>query len=714
MRNYLLIALSCVLMTTMLQTKSAGQTKGPSSSQTPYVIPVRTGVQTTSILTTPDIINGYKMCGTPDGLGAFDNGNGTFTLLMNHEFVNTAGVVRAHGSKGAFVSKWIINKSNLSVVNGSDLMQNVKLWNGSGYTTYNTANPYTTGFSRFCSGDLPTPSAFYNSATGKGIQERIYMNGEESGNEGRGVAHIVTGPNGGTSYELPYLGKMSWENSVANPATGDKTVVAGLDDATPGQVYFYIGTKTNSGTEIEKAGLSNGNLYGPAVNGMLIETSAAIPAPGTSFTMINLGDVHNLTGATLNTNSNNSGVTQFLRPEDGAWDPQHPEDFYFVTTNAFNSPSRLWRMRFNNINDLTQGGTITALLDGTEGQQMFDNIAVDHWGHVLLLEDVGNNAHNGKLWQYTIATDALVQIGKHDPNRFGDIGIAATPPYNQDEETSGIIDMQEILGVGMFLLDDQAHYSISGDAVEGGQLLALFSPDTYNACASYTGNISVSPSPAVDGQLPNTIYLGYGPLSVKLTASVPGGFPPYTYSWSPGGATTNSITVGPIVTTEYAVTIKNVFGCAINIKQTITVKDIRDGDKNKVFICHNGHSQSVSVNAVAGHLAHGDLLGNCSQDETITTRSRTTEESVVENMPTLYPNPATNTAFVSLTLKKDEQVTVSVVDMEGRIVIKSFQRNLNAGKQVIDVNTSRLGKGAYFVQISHDDTISKIKMMILR
>src|SRR6185295_14996980 len=32
----------------------------------------------------PDV-NGYKMVGLPDGLGAFDNGNGNFTLLMNHE-----------------------------------------------------------------------------------------------------------------------------------------------------------------------------------------------------------------------------------------------------------------------------------------------------------------------------------------------------------------------------------------------------------------------------------------------------------------------------------------------------------------------------------------------------------------------------------------------------------------------------------------------------
>src|SRR4030095_9225385 len=257
MRNHLLTALSCLLLT-LLQTKTTAQIKGPSSSQTPYITPVGTGVQTTSILTTPDIIGGYKMIGIPDGLGAFDNGNGTFTLLMNHELGNTSGAVRAHGSTGAFVSKWIINKSNLSVISGSDLIQNIKLWNGSAYTTFNAANPSTLArLNRLCSADLPPVSAFYNSTTGKGTQERIFMDGEEAGNEGRGFAHIVTGSNAGTSYELPYLGKFSWENSLANTATGDKTVIAGTDDATPGQVYFYIGTKTNTGTEIEKAGLDN-------------------------------------------------------------------------------------------------------------------------------------------------------------------------------------------------------------------------------------------------------------------------------------------------------------------------------------------------------------------------------------------------------------------------------------------------------------------------
>ncbi|MBK8121275.1 MAG: hypothetical protein IPK39_20560 [Sulfuritalea sp.] len=92
------------------------------------------------------------------------------------------------------------------------------------------------------------------------------MNGEENGNEGRAFGFVATGSNKGKVYELPYLGKFSWENSVANPYSGDKTVVIGLDDSTPGQVYVYQGTKTNTGLDIDKAGLTNGTLAGIKVD----------------------------------------------------------------------------------------------------------------------------------------------------------------------------------------------------------------------------------------------------------------------------------------------------------------------------------------------------------------------------------------------------------------------------------------------------------------
>lgn len=465
-------------------------TTGPSSSQSPYLLPVAPGYSITSILTAGNVVGNYTMSGLPDGSGAYDNNDGTFTMLVNHEFGNGVGAVHAHGQPGAFISKWVINKNTLAVQSGTDLIQNVNLWNiaTSTYSTYNSVNTSTAAnMGRFCSGDLAAVSAFYNSFTGTGTQSRIFMNGEETGPEGRMFAHIATGPNAGTSYQLPFLGRFSCENQVANPRRSDKTIVAGFDDATPGQVYIYVGNKAVSGSEIVKAGLSGGILYGVAVSGMLNESSGSFPSPNTTFSMVALPNVQAITGASLQTLSNNLGVTQFLRPEDGTWDPSNPSDLYFVTTNAFNSPTRLWRLRFTDIENPQLGGTITAVLDGTEGGQMFDNMTIDNSGHVFLQEDVGGQAHLGKIWEYTISTDAFVQIATHDADRF----ITGAPNFlTQDEEASGIFDAQSILGPGKFLLVDQAHYSVPSPVVEGGQILVLSSANTAssNPEANVQGN----------------------------------------------------------------------------------------------------------------------------------------------------------------------------------------------------------------------------------
>ena len=460
---------------------------GPSTLTTPYLQPLGEDSKFTSILSAGEAVGSYTMAGIPDGLGAFDNGDNTFTLLMNHEFGPTLGVARAHGQKGAFVSKWIINKDDLSVVSGADLIQNVKLWNGSGYTNYSATNTSSlTAFGRFCAADLPVTSAFYNSATGLGTQAKIFMNGEENGDEGRAFANIASGIDAGTTYELPRLGKYSYENAVACPSSGDKTVVIGLDDSTPGQVYVYIGNKTNTGTEVDKAGLTNGALYGIKVNGMTAESSLSTPSANTLFTLESLGNTEAMTGATLNTTSSTAGITEFLRPEDGAWDPSNVQDFYFATTNSITSPSRLWKLHFTDISNPLLGGEITAVLDGTEGQKMLDNLTIDNAGHILLLEDVGNNVHVGKTWQYNTQTDALTLISTHDESRFliGGANYLTT----QDEEASGIIDVQEILGSGMFILVDQAHYTISGQVVQGGQILALYNPSTADSLSIISSN----------------------------------------------------------------------------------------------------------------------------------------------------------------------------------------------------------------------------------
>lgn len=487
-----------------------------NSSQTPYLTPVIPGVSFTSLLTVGDAAgNGYKMVGIPDGLGAFDNNDGTFTVVMNHELPGTAGAIRAHGSRGAFVSRWTIRKYDLAVLNGSDLIQNLKLWSTatSSYNTFNSSTPAPAGLNRLCSADLPLTTAFYNPNTARGTQHRIFLNGEEAGVEGRAFAHIVTGPEAGTSYELPRLGKFSWENAVANPTPSDWTVVAGLDDVANGQVYFYRGAKSRSGNAIERAGLNNGNLYAPVITGFSAETDGNIPAAGTAFWLANLGNVANMTGAQLESASNAAGVARFLRPEDGAWDPNNPNDFYFVTTNGFNNPSRLWKLHFHDVNNLPMGGTVTVVLKGTEGQRMFDNMTIDNTGHILLQEDVGNNAHLGKIWQYTISTNELKVIAEHDSLRFK---TGAPLFLTQDEESSGVIDVSAILGPGMFLTVVQAHYAIPGELAEGGQLLAMLNPasagngagnDMVMVC--HEGNSTLVPGNTVLTHLGHGDQLGY-------------------------------------------------------------------------------------------------------------------------------------------------------------------------------------------------------------
>ncbi|WP_428940357.1 alkaline phosphatase PhoX [Fontivita pretiosa] len=468
----------------LLQSVGQAQVQGPSTLQTPYLLPAVPGVITKSIAsngdgsslapdeTHPRLGGGvYRLVGIPDGLGAYDNGDNTFTLLVNHELGTTNGLVRSHGTTGAFVSKWNIDKSSLAVNHASDLIASVAPVAGG-------AAP----FGRFCSADLAGAGAFYNPATGLGTQNRLFLNGEETGTEGRAFATVVDGPNAGTAHYLPALGRFSWENAVASPHAQNKTIVVGTDDSSPGQVYVYVGNKTTAGTEIDRAGLNNGRLYGVTVSGAATESRATgLGAASATFALTDLSGFASGTGAALQTASAASGVTEFLRPEDGAWDPRpgKQNDFYFVTTDRFDQPgqqgrSRLWRMRFNDIANPESGGVLTMLLDGTEGQQMFDNLCIDAHGRILIQEDPGGQSYLAKVWLYDIDSGGLATVAQFDPARFS----GASSPFNIDEESSGIIDAGTILGDGWFLLDVQAHYTMGGpngsELVQGGQLLAMY------------------------------------------------------------------------------------------------------------------------------------------------------------------------------------------------------------------------------------------------
>ena len=180
--------------------------------------------------------------------------------------------------------------------------------------------------------------------------------------------------------------------------------------------------------------------------------------------------------------------------------------------------------------------------------------------------------------------------------------------------------------------------------------------------------VTITSSPTI-GCEPNTIYVGYGPQSVTLTANATGAA---SYLWSTG-ATVPSITISNAGL--YFVTAWDTSGCSsqqtLQSQYSITYIDIRCGnDSRKIFLCHvspgntsNAQTVCISPNAVSAHLANHpeDCLGPCHPRNSISSE----EES--KNIR-IYPNPFSNTFFLFRIFDVQVPMTIIIYDVTGRIV----------------------------------------------
>lgn len=432
-----------------------------------WLKPVQDGWNVRPLMNVGDRIGeaGYRMAGVPDGLGVLDNGDGTLSIFMNHELASDMGRMRKHGGRGAFVSHWVLDIATLKVVHGKDQITKVALWLPE-LNRHVMAATYS--FNRLCSADLAKPSAFYDVKSGKGFDGRLFLNGEEDLAGGRAFAHVVTGDKAGISYELAHLGKFAWENAVANPGTGVRTVVMGMDDSPDGQVYVYVGEKRDTGHPAELAGLVGGSLF-------------ALKQDGKHFSLINLGDVSDMSGEQLEQAGRKADVSHFMRPEDGAWDVNNPNVFYFTTTDKIDGSSQLFQLTFDDVLHPEQGGTIRVVLNARDiGAQMFDNITVVGDGKLLIEEDPGDNPHMAAIWQFDPATGKVEKVLTVAPERFLD---KKAPEFmTQDEENSGITEVTEMVrnaawakpGQRYFIGALQVHVKLTDpELIEDGQLYMI-------------------------------------------------------------------------------------------------------------------------------------------------------------------------------------------------------------------------------------------------
>lgn len=460
-----------------------------------YMLPSNSAVQMKVLATSGDVLTGSIIKGIPDGMGAMSSSSkGQISLFANFEhsisnsFVKTQE--RSNGVWGASITKFNYSPRLQTLTSAdNDFIQSINFWHYTGakwVTTPEGAAPagsatgsFGWGLNRFCSAYLAPADAFSYVESGKtiGYEGGMYMVGEEAGDSSRAFAFDMEGQ----GYQFARMGMSSWENVIASTKPGKNTVVLGLEDgsALDSHVKLYVGQKQTSGNNFERAGLANGNLYVLNIPGIENDNAFRTKIGKNKSTPVEFKSVEWNQAVPDFAKAINAAGSEFARVEDGEFDPNNPNVFYFVTTESNKDPlatapnpatpsvsrdgGALWRMTFKDAQNPLAGASLEMLLNGGENIYMSkpDNLTITKNGVVLIQEDPGNNDHVARVVAYRISDGKLATVAQFDPKYF----VKGSPQFlTTDEESSGIIDVTSLLAKkndknSYFFLNAQVHTS---------------------------------------------------------------------------------------------------------------------------------------------------------------------------------------------------------------------------------------------------------------
>lgn len=238
----------------------------------------------------------------------------------------------------------------------------------------------------------------------------------------------------------------------------------------------------------------------------------------------------------------------------------------------------------------------------------------------------------------------------------------------------------------------------------GSVTVTVYAPFAANIPDVYAVNQSIDAK--------NTLYIGYGPSSLTLSATPTGTV--YSYKWQ-AGQTTSSISINAAGT--YTVTVADANGCTATASKTISVLDVSCGNNSdKVMVCHNGVSICVASSAVQTHLNHGDYLGSCTARSSSITSAVGIHESTlsVGSGLSVYPNPTAGKFRVQLKGYQASKAVVMIVDVNGRLLTQREVNELGSAQQVIEFDASSFAAGVYLVKVLSKEGITMEKIVVQR
>ncbi len=476
----------------------------------PYAVGVDGGYYTQRLLsvgdTVPETTNSakqFQMVGIPDGLGADKRKGGQTTLFMNHELpFNTQSepVLGEPLNRGPIVSKLILDKKG-KVLSGERAYDTVYLDDtlvGPAPTVANT----TPSFARFCSASLAGPK--------EGFDRPIYLANEESGGtstfDGKGGLAVAVFDN--EAHGLTALGHFAWENALVQRDTGRYTVIMSMEDGPASQdrsqvnsqLYMYVGEKDRSrgATVLERNGLVGGDLYVFRSKNLAQNSESTFLNGSIDGEWVSLGNVSALNDVQLEAASDAANAMIFARPEDGAFNPNEDDEYFFVTTGegAGNALGRLYSLElsgrdstgpakltveYNADQVIAAGGDIAISPDNLDTSR--DYLMIQEDGTTTSRAEMARKQRDGSIWRFDIDKNGVDVSSRLRIVELNPPGRDRIPVGPGVWETSGIIDATELYGNDTWIFDVQAHPPTTApkpNTVEDGQLMLLVGPNDKN------------------------------------------------------------------------------------------------------------------------------------------------------------------------------------------------------------------------------------------
>jgi hypothetical protein len=465
-----------------------------------FLVPAAPGVMVDKILSVGDVVPTgqtppYQMSGIPDGLGAYDNKDGSrwgwfngrdkrmFTVIMNHElgrsFPNNPPGVDAR------ISKLEIDRATRSVHRAEYLFTGLE------------------GYERFCSATLRIIGGKPFYFTG---EEAVPIAGQPPGPIHDGSS-IVMDAETGMWRDTDHFGHFQHENVV--PLRLSKWVFLSSEDdfrgppafpPTPSYLYAYIARSFKGAITGHE-----GNLHVFVPNTGEEKSNAEV----TTKTQVVHGhwevipQTRNQTSEDLKLAATEKGAFRFDRLEDVA--ALRGKDSRVFIAETGKPPAtlrgRVYQFDFNK-NDPAMGSTMRMIINGDapHNDDMVNPDNMDASERVLMIQEDRESAfraqHNRvlefRLPNGPLRSVAFVNTPPGTPQEPNPENCAVGTPPNTGPcppgqwESSGIIDARDVLGKDWWLLDVQGHNSTerqpgpnlqpNSSAGENGQLLALHVP----------------------------------------------------------------------------------------------------------------------------------------------------------------------------------------------------------------------------------------------